>query len=293
LVRWGDRVVVLTARHVVKDAKKIIVELCTKKTHWATVLNADAVWDCAVLELTGQPEGIEPAEIEYGQAAMQTDGDRLESDGYGPDGQLAVNIGLFKGYRRSTDARDGRDDWMVISGNARGGDSGGPVFNQRGRVVGVLWGTDGGTVVCVQAGRVHATIEAAMKQYWQQVTGDRPMVPVVFPQQRNPTPPLPGPMPYDETARGKPGEKAPVLPWRGDTEKRVSDQDARIGRLIDAMERQQATQNVQPPAEVIKPLPDGAFLPPKEPEPTPLGIGLCLLAACAAGVGLFYVAGKQ
>jgi len=195
LVRVGGRLVVLTARHVVKDAKQIIVELFTKKTHRAVVLHVDATWDCAVLEMEGRPEGVEPAEIEWGEAATgYQNGERLESAGYGPDGKLAVNVGVFRGYRRSTAAGDGHDDWMEISGHARQGDSGGPVFNARGRVVGVLWGTDGETVMCVQPGRLHVVIESAMKYYRQNSTGGEPLVPVVFPQQRNPTPPMPGPV---------------------------------------------------------------------------------------------------
>jgi len=64
LVRWNGRLVVLTARHVIQGAKRIVVELCTKKTHRARVMKVDAVWDCAVLELSGTPEGIEPAEAD-------------------------------------------------------------------------------------------------------------------------------------------------------------------------------------------------------------------------------------
>ena len=103
LVRWGaNKIVVLTARHVVADAKKIVVELFNKKTYKARVLKVDAVWDCAVLELDGRPEGVKAAEVELGDDAMQHEGSRLESCGYGPDGKLAVNTGLFLGYKRST-----------------------------------------------------------------------------------------------------------------------------------------------------------------------------------------------
>ena len=185
LVRWGEHLVVLTARHVVKDAERIVVELCTKRTHVARVLKVDATWDCAVLELEGQPVGVTPAEIEFGPSALQRDGDKLESCGYGADGQLACNTGLFLGYKRSGTCPQGPDDWMAISGHARQGDSGGGVFNAHGRLVGVLWGTDGKEVVCVQAGRLHVLLQTAVSthMYRQQAYTER-----------RPTPPMPEPV---------------------------------------------------------------------------------------------------
>ncbi len=162
IVRWSGRIFVLTARHVIKDAKRILVELATKQTREARLLAADATWDCAVLEILGPLTGIDTAELEQGEAAMQTAGCRLESCGYGPDGRLACNTGLFQGYRRSSATPGGPDDWMVVSGHARSGDSGGGVFNTRGKLVGVLWGTDGENVVCVQAGRIHRLLNSVV-----------------------------------------------------------------------------------------------------------------------------------
>ena len=67
-----------------------------------------------------------------------------------------------------------------MSGPARRGDSGGPIFNDRGRVVGILWGTDGKTVIGVQAGRLHVALEEATKFYRQQADWpDLHLVPVV------------------------------------------------------------------------------------------------------------------
>ena len=134
LVRWEKRIVVLTARHVVQDAKKVLVQFHTRRTCYARVLKTDLVWDCAVLQLVGPPPSdVRPADVEMGDAAMQHQGSRLESCGYGPDGKLACNTGLFLGYKRSTQAKNGPDDWMEISGHARSGDSGGPIFDRQGR----------------------------------------------------------------------------------------------------------------------------------------------------------------
>lgn len=227
LVCWGKRVVVLTARHVVKDAKTVIVRFYNGKRYRAKVIKVNRRWDCAVLDIGGAaPDGIEPAEFAFGADAAFKDGDRLESCGYGADNKLAVNIGLFKGYRRSSAALDGPDDWMVISGHARQGDSGGPVFDRQGRVVGVLWGTDGRTVVCVQPGRIHVMLNGVIAEQL-----------AIF--DRKPTPPAYGPLEPVDQSKLAGGNKA-LLPWRGKSEATDKAQDARIELLIDLAEKQQA-----------------------------------------------------
>lgn len=296
LVRWGKRIVVLTARHVVQDAQKIIVELHTRRTHYARVLKTDVVWDCAVLELIGQPEGVEPAEVELGDVAMQREGNRLESCGYGPDGQLACNSGLFLGYKRSMQAQNGPDDWMEISGHARGGDSGGPIFNQDGRVVGVLWGTDGQRVVGVQAGRVHRVLDEAVPEQIEQKAF---VLLTAF--QRKPTPPLSGPsrsvqpmaplvpvptVPSDVAKQEsigqilgrKPIPQPPQVIVQSDPEVRqaLGNIDAKIGVLV---EQRQESQQVP----VEKPKPD---------EPSPLIAGLCIFAAVVLGFVIYFATQK-
>lgn len=338
LVKWGGKIAVLTARHVVKDAKKIIVELVTKKAHYAHVLKVDAVWDCAVLELTSTPEGVEPAEVELGQAAVQSEGVRLESCGYGPDGKLAANNGLFIGYRRSTTTpSDGPDDWMLISGHARGGDSGGPVFNARGRVVGILWGTDGTNVVCVQPGRIHVTLDAAESSYrqrslklygtdavdWTDGKGNiYPSKPIQLTQcgpqgcdqtrqgsrifQRNPTPPKdapsyqdpsPAPEVVDEAAYGK---QKPILNWREGAQGKDNELEQRQKELLQALDAERQArlagqnQQQQPPTVIVNPpAVPAADARPADEALTPLGVILCLIGAGAAGIVLFYVAGKN
>jgi thioredoxin 1 len=295
LVRWNMRIAVLTARHVVQDAKRIVVELCNKRTYEAHVMKMDAVWDCAVLVLAGEPDGIEPADVELGEKAMQQEGSRLESCGYGPDGQLACNSGLFLGYKRSTQSPNGPDDWMEISGHARQGDSGGPIFNTEGHVVGVLWGTDGEHVVGVQAGRVERLLDAALPApVRQQSCG------ILVGLKREPTPALPGPEPYvepacplvpvpaiqssaaqPESARQifgrKPIPQPPQVIVQSDPEVRhaLGNIDAKVGVLI--QDRQAREQTA---AET------------KDQEPSPLLAGLCILAAVVAGVVIYFATQK-
>ncbi|MFZ1935679.1 MAG: trypsin-like peptidase domain-containing protein [Thermoguttaceae bacterium] len=305
LVRWGaKKIVVLTARHVVADAKKIVVELFNKKTYKARVLKVDAVWDCAVLELDGRPQGVKAVEVELGDDAVQHEGNRLESCGYGPDGKLAVNTGVFLGYRRSTQAPNGPDDWFEISGHARPGDSGGGVFNERGRLVGVLWGTNGEVVVGVQAGRLHLLLDSALPETIEQKA-------FVLTQllQRNPTPPkpaaieslppacdcgsgccpLPGPI-LDEPPAENTGAKkrdGAVLPWRGKAQQRDEELDARSRNLLDAIEAERrarlAAERSQPPPAHLQPLTPES----NDNAASPLVTGLVIAVALAVG-GIFY-----
>ena len=167
VVRWGGKLFIVTARHVVDGTKRVIrIVLATGVKCTAHVLVDDPTWDCAVLGFDTQPQQIAAVEVEVGNAAVLAEGARLESCGYGPDKRMASNNGVFVGYRRDKHkAPNGPDDWMVITGHARQGDSGGGVFNERGRLVGVIWGYDGGTktVICVQPGRVHVVLESARK----------------------------------------------------------------------------------------------------------------------------------
>jgi S1-C subfamily serine protease len=287
LVQWSGRTVVLTAGHVVRDAKQIVVELCTGQTHRARVVKLDKVWDCAVLALVGTPQDVEPARVELGSDAVQREGDRLESCGYGPDGRLACNSGLFLGYRRSTEAPRGPDDWLVVSGHARGGDSGGPIFNGRGRLVGVLWGTDGREVVGVQAGRIHALLDDAFATYQQKAV-----------LERSPTPPRLGSLvtvpscesgcvcPAGQTSLGK----KPVLPWRGGAEARDRSQAEQIDKLIELERLRAERQGQQDAARSPSPQPPVTSF---EAEPSPLLAALCILAGVAVGFVVYFTTQKS
>ena len=302
LVTWKGRLLILTARHVVQDAKKILVWVSTGKTYSARVLSTDATWDVAVLVTDTPPEGVEPAELELGAPAKQAEGDHLESCGYGPDGKLACNSGLFLGYRRSNVAPRGPDDWMVISGHARGGDSGGPVFNRRGRLVGVLWGTDGKEVVCVQPGRLHVLLDAAVKVTTRDDarTLDSQPATLHFVALRTPTPPV-------EPNRPIPIESLPCCP----EQKTLPASLGGPGKNVDQQclpllfGRRPAptppTVIVQPDLEVRRSLGsidsklDVLIRPREQPRPaedkddiSPLLAGLCVLAAVVAGCVVYF-----
>jgi hypothetical protein len=86
-------------------------------------------------------------------------GERLTSCGYGQVGSYAVNRGKVVSYAM----REGttQPNLVEISGVARFGDSGGPMFNEAGQLAGVLIGTDGTVVDGTHCGIVQALLSRA------------------------------------------------------------------------------------------------------------------------------------
>lgn len=176
IIRWGKRIVIITARHVIKDARRVFIRN-RLRFRACRVLGVDKKWDVAILE-PDNVKGLIPVYIAPFQDQRLQIGDQVESCGYGGrEDRLAANSGNLKQYLMAE--KNGEyADWFELSGHARQGDSGGPVFKD-GKVVGVLWGTDGRSVQATQFGRLHTILTSALGPEENVVAVDsRPVVPV-------------------------------------------------------------------------------------------------------------------
>lgn len=139
---------VVTCQHLFRGgAGTISVTFPDGQSSAARLVHSDATWDLAAL-LIARPN-VEPVAI---APAHPRQGEAVWSCGFGPDGRYACNAGRVTGYVRAGAAAT--SETLELTGSAREGDSGGPVFNQQGELVAVLWGTDGRTVGGTYCGRV-------------------------------------------------------------------------------------------------------------------------------------------
>ena len=145
----GQFGLVVTNWHVVRDATgEITVEFPGGyRTPIKRLLKVDADWDLAALEIE-RPPGVQPLPI---AAALPREQEPLFIAGYG-SGDYRVAAGRVKQY---VAPKEGMEFEMVeVSVEARQGDSGGPMLNERGEIAGVLWGAVDGSTVGSYGGRV-------------------------------------------------------------------------------------------------------------------------------------------
>lgn len=156
LVEHGGRPVVLTAFHVVRSAPgRVVVHFQDGSSTRARVIGSSDAWDLVSLDV-GAP-AIRPASISSETFEL---GDELTVAGYGPH-PSTFREASGKVVGRSSPTSEHPEDFLTIDAEARDGDSGGPVFDSRGRVAGILWGCRDGQARASEARRVLRFLEEA------------------------------------------------------------------------------------------------------------------------------------
>ena len=132
---------VVTSRHLIVDATSVIVRDIGGWALPAEVVGTDARTDLALLRV--QDGGLRPARL--GQSSSLRVGDTVLAIGnpYGLGHSLSVGVVGHRGRRRLSPEVEGgpRVDFLQLSLPLNPGNSGGPLFDQEGLVVGVLSGT--------------------------------------------------------------------------------------------------------------------------------------------------------
>jgi hypothetical protein len=138
---------VVTNWHVVRDSQGVVEVRfpCGFRSH-ARPLKVDSNWDLAALVIW-RPH-IEPVKI---AAQPPRPGDPLTIHGYG-QGQYRIATGRCTAYYAPH--RNFPMEMVELDVEARQGDSGGPILNQRGEIAGVLFGAGQGTTLGSFAPRV-------------------------------------------------------------------------------------------------------------------------------------------
>jgi serine protease Do len=129
---------VITARHLVVDAEQVLIRDIYGRTLPAAVVGTDARTDLALLRVPGA--GLQPVALQ--RSGERPVGETVLAIGnpYGLSHSLAVGVVGGRGRRLQGAAEEGVD-YLQLSIPLNPGNSGGPVFDERGEVVGVLSGT--------------------------------------------------------------------------------------------------------------------------------------------------------
>lgn len=151
----GKYGVLLTNHHVVRDAVGLVqVHFPYGFASYAAVVYVDKTWDLAVLLIS------RPAQIPIVSLAKDypKTGDPLWIAGYG-SGNYRLAGGRCTKYVMPEIGLS--NELIEVSINARQGDSGGPIFNRKGELAGVLFGSDLNNTVGSYCGRLRTFLGQA------------------------------------------------------------------------------------------------------------------------------------
>ena len=124
---------ILTNAHVVAGGQGVIVTLSDNQVHKAELVGFQNDEDLAVLKIDA--EGLTPAE--FGDSAALRPGEPVAAMGDPLGYRATITGGVVSGLDRSLDTERGEMIMIQTSASINHGNSGGPLLNQYGQVVGV------------------------------------------------------------------------------------------------------------------------------------------------------------
>lgn len=272
-VAAGRVAAVVTAAHLFRDATQSAqyYVVAKGKRYNATVRHLDKTWDVAVLAIWDP--GITPIALSE-KTPVRGDTGRLIGFGQGSYRQVVGRLTQYVAPRKNVPF-----EWAEYSAASRDGDSGGPVLNAEGQLVGVISSTNARATVGCCLPRLRAILRCVLPPYPRRpgVIIPKPVVVVPLP---TPTPaPTPGPIDYDRLAEivlaklasdprfrgpagpiGPPGEPGPQGPTGGAGPTPAIDYEALAKALIAKL----------PPVRVEWERLDGTILKQEKPLGEPL-----------------------
>ena len=140
---------IMTASHVVQVADELQVRFVTGDVVKARVLASDPSADVALIQAESVPSGIKPAAL--GDSTNAAIGDQIFVIGAPYGIAHSLSVGHISGRRTPTQLFGGFEQVELLQTDAaiNQGNSGGPMFNMRGEVIGVvshIFSTSGGSM---------------------------------------------------------------------------------------------------------------------------------------------------
>jgi serine protease Do len=127
---------ILTNNHVVKDASDIMVRLTDGREFKATTVGRDALTDVALIKLTSPPKDLPSVILGDSDALRQGDFVLALGSPFGLTDTATLGIVSAK-HRQNVSSTPSFDDFLQTDAAINQGNSGGPLFNLRGEVVGI------------------------------------------------------------------------------------------------------------------------------------------------------------
>ena len=129
----NEKGIVITNNHVIQDAEDIVVRVGGDKEYKATIIGADPLSDIAVLQIVSQEKFIP---VKFGDSDKARIGDWVIAIGnpFGLGG--TVTAGIISARNRSI-GLSRYEDYIQTDASINSGNSGGPLFDMNGDVIGI------------------------------------------------------------------------------------------------------------------------------------------------------------